>query len=59
MKFFIAFAAAFLCVFPAQSADAPAAALIQAILDNDIAGLKARLDAGANPMPKANAIRLC
>jgi len=49
MKLFLVYAAAFLCVFPAQSADAPATGLIQAILNNDIAGLKARLDAGASP----------
>lgn len=52
MKLLVAIAAVFLCYFPAQAADAAGDVLIQAILKNDIAGLKARLAAGANPNAK-------
>jgi len=52
MKLLVAVAAMFLSHFPAQAADADGDVLIQAILKNDIAGLKARLDAGANPNAK-------
>jgi len=52
MKLFVAVAAVFLCYFPAQAANAAGDVLIQAILKNDIARLKARLDAGANPNAK-------
>src|SRR5271170_1990712 len=52
MKLLVAVAALFLSHFPAQAADAAGDVLIQAILKNDIAGLKARLEAGANPNAK-------
>jgi ankyrin repeat protein len=52
MKLLVAIAAAFLCVFHAKAADASGDALIEAILKNDVAGLKAQLDAGANPNAK-------
>ena len=52
MKLPVAIGAALLCFSSARAADGSADVLIQAILKNDIAGLKAQLDAGANPNAK-------